>query len=75
MDQKVRKLKGYKHRIETGAVQFGDDWPGLFIRGDDAFYLRQILESILEYIPENMWAAKIFFDQYIKTINNDVIPK
>ena len=22
-------------RVETGAVQFGDDWPGLFIRGDD----------------------------------------
>lgn len=21
-------------RIETGALQIGDDWPGLFIRGD-----------------------------------------
>jgi len=24
-------------RVETGVVQFGDDWPGLFIRGDDCF--------------------------------------
>lgn len=26
-------------RVETGVVQFGDDWPGVFLRGDDA-YLR-----------------------------------
>lgn len=23
-------------RPETGPMQFGDDWPGVFIRGDDA---------------------------------------
>ena len=23
-------------RAETGILQFGDDWPGVFIRGDDA---------------------------------------
>jgi len=23
-------------RMETGPVQFGDDWPGFFLRGDDA---------------------------------------
>lgn len=23
-------------RVETGPVQFGDYWPGVFIRGDDA---------------------------------------
>ena len=34
-----------KERVETGAVKFGDDWPGLFIRGDDAFYLEQILNQ------------------------------
>jgi hypothetical protein len=26
-------------RVETGAVQFGDDWPGLFLRGDSAHSL------------------------------------
>lgn len=25
-------------RVETGPVQFGDDWPGVFIRGDEALY-------------------------------------
>jgi hypothetical protein len=24
------------NRIETGAIQFRDDWPGLFVRGDTA---------------------------------------
>lgn len=23
-------------RVPTGALQFGNDWPGVFIRGDDA---------------------------------------
>jgi len=23
-------------RIESGPIQFGDDWPGIFLRGDDA---------------------------------------
>lgn len=22
-------------RVETGSVQFGEDWPGLFVRGDN----------------------------------------
>jgi hypothetical protein len=26
-------------RVETGAVRFGNDWPGLFIRGDEAHNL------------------------------------
>lgn len=25
-------------RVDTGPVQFGDDWPGVFIRGDEARY-------------------------------------
>lgn len=26
-------------RLETGVVQMPDDWPGVFIRGDDAIHL------------------------------------
>ena len=36
-------------RAETGVMVFGDDWPGVFIRGDDAFgyasSLRELLNS------------------------------
>lgn len=32
-------------RIETGALQFGDDWPGIFIRGDNAMFMAGSLRS------------------------------
>lgn len=38
-------------RIETGALQIGDDWPGIFIRGDHA---------IMGYAP----ALKYIIDNY-----------
>lgn len=30
-------------RIETGVVQFCDDWPGIFLRGDEALALAEDL--------------------------------
>lgn len=34
-------------RMESGPVQFGDDWPGMFLRGDDAcphgYYLGSLI--------------------------------
>jgi hypothetical protein len=46
-------------RVETGAVQFGTDWPGLFVRGDQAFHLawcigelEPLMKSVLEQHPE-----------------------
>lgn len=35
-------------RPETGAMQFGDDWPGVFIRGDNAAYYSLALDSLLK---------------------------
>ncbi len=35
-------------RVETGVVQFDDDWPGVFIRGDNAFgWARTLAYSLL----------------------------
>jgi hypothetical protein len=42
-------------RPETGPMKFGDDWPGVFIRGDNAFaYLHGIrhLQAMLKDKPE-----------------------
>ena len=43
MSEKVKPLAiplpGGSGQAKTGAVQFRDDWPGLFIRGDDALAL------------------------------------
>lgn len=33
-------------RIETGALQINNDWTGLFIGGDDALALRELLADV-----------------------------
>jgi hypothetical protein len=38
-------------RVESGVVQFGDDWPGVFIRGDNALTFAHMLTEGLTYIP------------------------
>lgn len=52
MIQKVPALESGK-RPETGVMQFGDDWPGVFIRGDNAMMfsadLRMFVESGGQY--------------------------
>lgn len=41
-----RKVQG---RMESGPVQFGnDDWPGVFLRGDSAMWLGQLLSHVTE---------------------------
>ena len=42
-------------RVETGTVQFNEDWPGLFIRGDECHnFLRSVRQaSLSELDPLN----------------------
>lgn len=44
----IRQLPAVYKRVETGPVQFGDDWPGVFIRGDSAGYYALQLGRLLE---------------------------
>ncbi|MEG1347698.1 MAG: hypothetical protein RSD49_06550 [Hafnia sp.] len=32
----IQLLPDHPERVETGPVQFGNDWPGIFLRGDCA---------------------------------------
>lgn len=36
-----------RERIETGVVQFGDDYPGVFIRGDNCFHFATQIGLVL----------------------------
>lgn len=48
MSNKVRKFPAVDPgRVETGPIQFGDDWPGVFIRGDNALAFAHHLRSVL----------------------------
>jgi len=42
-------------RVETGAVQFGDDWPGVFIRGDTALFFSIALRQAAHRLTEKEW--------------------
>jgi hypothetical protein len=44
---KVRKFDEQKERVETGPIQFGSDWPGIFIRGDNALHYAFLLEMFI----------------------------
>ena len=40
-----RPVPGVEPRIETGAVCFGTDWPGFFLRGDSCIQWEQSLRT------------------------------
>ena len=49
----MRQLDAQDERVETGGIKFGEDWPGLFVRGDEAMgivvavkYLSNFFEAI-----------------------------
>ena len=39
-------------RPETGPMQFGDDWPGLFMRGDNACMMGMSLQGAIKSYHE-----------------------
>jgi len=72
-----------KPRIETGAVQFGSDWPGLFIRGDNAAWLAFEAQQVLEWYNNLPAEHRCFMVMSMLTsltslgriVNRDVIVK
>ncbi len=38
-------------RAETGPMKFKDDWPGIFIRGDNAFFYLKVCEALTANNP------------------------
>ena len=46
----IRKFADPGERVSTGAIRFGSDWPGIFIRGDEAIGMSLQLKFIAEKI-------------------------
>lgn len=55
MDTALRVLPGHEPCVETGPVQFGDDWPGLFLRGDNCHAYADALQALLDYGTAPDW--------------------
>lgn len=71
----VRKFARVKNRVESGAIQFGDDWPGLFLRGDCAKYLSLSIKQTLSNLPAGETLATMHLREVMETIENDVVQK
>lgn len=69
-EEKIRQLPEQSPRVETGAVQFGSDWPGIFIRGDNAIFLSWCLKEVLKNNPDNVYAAHV--EWIVRIIDEDV---
>lgn len=48
----IRHLPPVTERVESGPAQFGDDWPGVFIRGDNAAYYVLTLAQVASRIED-----------------------
>ena len=44
----VRYFTEQIERVETGPIRFGDDWPGMFIRGDNALAFAAAITMYLD---------------------------
>ena len=78
----IRELLGVEPRVESGAIKFGSDWPGLFLRGDDAASLSCQIARIIALIKNSSANTSILDRLAIAElialkdlIDNDVINK
>jgi len=73
----VRKFARVTNRVESGAIQFGDDWPGLFLRGDESKYLSMSIQYVLEALKANTdisaKLALMHLEGVKKTIDEEVV--
>ena len=53
-------------RVETGVTRFGDDWPGIFIRGDNAFYFARCLRDYMDSVTHDTFTC--FMDSQINNL-------
>ena len=50
--QKISVELPENSRLETGVVQVNQDWPGVFIRGDNAFGYARFLDAAVKQLRE-----------------------
>jgi hypothetical protein len=70
-------VPGGSGQTPTGAMQFQDDWPGLFIRGDDAIMLLSAIEHLQERLADHpdvvVASALNRLARYAEIVERDVI--
>lgn len=54
--EKTTITSGDRKRTETGVIQFNQDWPGVFLRGDDAFGYAMSLLAVIAHMDKKLTA-------------------
>lgn len=57
-------------RPETGPMQFGDDWPGVFIRGDNALFFALAVRRVVARMGGESWADKAMLTGLAETLQS-----
>jgi hypothetical protein len=57
-------------RPETGPMQFGDDWPGVFIRGDNALFDARAVEAAITFVPAERWDVRAMLIGLAQTLHS-----
>ena len=52
-------LPGGSGVVPSGAMQFENDWPGLFLRGDTAFTVSRAIRQLIEHQEKNPAGAML----------------
>jgi hypothetical protein len=74
----IQNLPAQAIRVETGAVRFGEDLPGLFIRGDEACSLMLSIRKLTKAPPFSMrdhMLSRLELESLADTIEATVIQK
>lgn len=66
----IEDLDGNSESVETGAVVFGNDWPGLFISGNYCLQLVSAIRHLINYT--NKSDSKDFMLQYDLSLLTDI---
>lgn len=61
----MRIFPAESERVESGAIKFGDDWPGLFLRGDDAFAHSLNINTVWQHLKRIYEKQNMPFDLYL----------
>jgi hypothetical protein len=79
MEKRITQIPfpGDSGRTPTGAMQFQDDWPGLFIRGDSALSVLTAIRRLQKYLRDcddlEVALALSVLGSLADTIDRDVI--
>ena len=70
---------GSSAQTPTGAMQFQDDWPGFFLRGDDAILLKARIQTLIKRLGNHedpaVWSTLDHLEELADLIERDVVPE